>query len=68
MKFNFQIEIFKHLMILKVIINIIIIIGWSNLFIIIKIVKNIKSHKMKKLNLIIWVISVNNKVFQKIVY
>lgn len=55
-KFNFQIEIFKHLKILKVIINIIIIIGWSILFMIIKIIKNIKNHKIKKVNLIILVI------------
>lgn len=51
-KFNFQIEIFKHLKRLNIIINIIIIIGWSILLIIIKIIKNIKSHKIKKVNLI----------------
>lgn len=56
MKFNFQIEIFKHLKRLKIIINIIIIIGWSILFIIIKIVKNIKNHKIRKIDLIILII------------
>lgn len=53
-KFNFQIEIFKHLKILNIIISIIIIIGCNILFIIIKIIKNIKSHKIKKVNLIIF--------------
>lgn len=62
-KFNFQIEIFKHLNRLKKIINIIIIIGWSILFTMIKIIKNIKSHRVKKLSLMILVIN-----FQKIVY
>lgn len=56
-KFNFQIEMFKHLKRLKIIINIIIIIGWSILFIIIKIIKNIKSHKIKKTDLIILIIN-----------
>lgn len=55
-KFNFQIEIFKHLKILNIIISIIIIIGCNILFIIIKIIKNIKSHKIKKVNLIILII------------
>lgn len=63
-KFNFQIEIFKHLKRLKVIINSIIIIGWSILFIIIKIIKNIKNHKIRKMDLIILIII----FFQKIVY
>lgn len=62
-KFNFQIEIFKHLKILKMIISIIIIIGCSILFKIIKIIKNIKNHKIKKVYLIILII-----IFQKIVY
>lgn len=56
MKFNFQIEIFKHLKILKLIINIIMIIGWSILLIIIKIIKNIKNHEIKKVDLIILII------------
>lgn len=56
MKFNFQIEIFKHLKRLKIIINIIMIIGWSILFIIIKIIKNIKNHRIRKVDLIILVI------------
>lgn len=51
-KFNFQIEVLKHLKILNIIISIIIIIGWSILFIIIKIIKNIKNHKIKKVNLV----------------
>lgn len=55
-KFHFQIEIFRHLKRLKIIISIIIIIGWSILFMIIKIIKNIKSHKIRKVNLIILVI------------
>lgn len=42
-KFNFQIDIFKHLIILKIIISIIIIIGWRILFIIIKIIMNVKN-------------------------
>lgn len=62
-KFSFQIEIFKHLKRLKIIINIIIIIGWSDLFMMIKIIKNIRSHKIKKVSLIILVI-----IFQKVVY
>lgn len=52
-KFNFQIEIFKHLKRLYIIISIIIIIGCNILFIIIKIIINIKNHKIKKINLII---------------
>lgn len=55
-KFNFQIDTFKHLKRLKIIISIIIIIGWSILFIIIKIIKNIKSHRIKKVDLIILII------------
>lgn len=55
-KFNFQIEIFRHLKRLNIIISIIIIIGWSILFKIIKIIKNIKSHRIKKVDLIILII------------
>lgn len=62
-KFNFQIDIFRHLKRLKIIISIIIIIGWSILFMIINIIINIKSHKIKKVKLIILII-----YFQKIVY
>lgn len=62
-KFNFQIEIFKHLNRLKKIISIIIMIGWSILFIIIKIIRNIKSHRIKKLSLMNLIIN-----FQKVVY
>lgn len=62
-KFNFQIEIFKHLKRLNIIISIIIIIGWSILFIIIKIIKNVRNHNIKKISLIILII-----FFQKIVY
>lgn len=58
-KFNFQIDILRHLNKLNIIINIIIIIGWRILFIIIKIIMNIESHKMKKINLII--LSINSK-------
>lgn len=63
-KFNFQIEIFRHLKRLKIIISIIIIIGWSILFKIIKIIKNINNHRIKKVNLISLIII----FFQKIVY
>lgn len=62
-KFIFQIEILRHLSKLKIIISIMIIIGWNILLIMIKIIINIKSHKMKKASLIILVI-----IFQKIVY
>lgn len=58
-KFSFQIDILIHLNKLNKIINIIIIIGWRILFIIIKIIINIKSHKMKKINLII--LDINSK-------
>lgn len=62
-KFSFQIEIFKHLNKLKVIISVIIIIGCIILFIMIKITINIKNHKIKKVRLKILIIK-----FQKIVY
>lgn len=64
MKFDFQIEIFKHLKRLNIIINIIMIIGWSILFIIIKTIKNIKNHRIRKVDLIILIII----FFQEIVY
>lgn len=62
-KFIFQIEILIHLSKLKIIISNIIIIGCNILFIIMKIIINIKSHKINKVNLIILII-----IFQKIVY
>lgn len=49
-------ETLIHLSKLKIIISNIIIIGWSILFIIMKIIENVKNHKIKKLRLIILII------------
>lgn len=64
MKFNFQREMFKHLSKLKIIIKVIMIIGWSILFIMMKITVNIESHKIKKMSLIILFINFSKNSFK----